>query len=123
MANRIYFKTRYRGIRFYYLLDSFLKVNPQYKAVDTGGVFGFTDSCSCDCLTLSNKIYFGSPPKEAYVLTYDYDTMYAEGAGVIDIVFVRKGDKWVCVKSSKFDGVEKARIKTRLDTAIIDKLR
>ena len=123
VANRIYFTTKYRGDKFNILLDSFLKVNTQYVFADTTNFFPYDDSCNCDCLPFSKIIYFDSLPREAYQITYDYDTMYAGGAGVIDIVFLSNDYKWVCTKSSKFDSTEKNRIKIRLDTAILEKLK
>lgn len=123
VANRIYFTTKYRGDKFDHLLDSFLKVNPKYIFDDTANLLGYNDTCSCYCLTLSRIIYFDSAPREAYQITYDADTMYAGGAGVIDIIFTPRNDKWLCMLSSSFDSAEKNRIETRLDTAIIKKLR
>lgn len=123
VANRIYFTTKYRGDKFNNLLDTFLKNNPQYVFSDTTNFFPYDNSCSCDCLPFTKIIYFNNSPKEAYQITYDYDTMYAGGAGIIDIVFLSKNDKWICKKSSSFDSTEKTRIENRLDTAIIKKLK
>jgi hypothetical protein len=122
MANRIYFTTKYRGDKFDSLLNDYFKANPQYNYPDSANPLLFTDSCDCNCLPLRKIIYFNSPPKEAYQITYDLDTMYAGGAGVIDIVFISKDNQWICIKSSKLDSLQKARVKTRLDTAIIEKL-
>ena len=123
VANRIYFTTKYRGDKFNTLLDSFLKRNPQYVYSDTSNFFGYDNNCSCDCLPFNKIIYFKDSPREAYQITYDHDTMYAGGAGIIDIVFLSKNDKWVCTKSSTFDSTEKSRIEQRLDTAILEKLK
>ena len=123
VANRIYFTTKHRGDKFNSLLDSFLKANPQFIYTDTSNLFPYNDSCNCDCLPFTRIVYFNSPPREAYQITYDYDTMYAGGAGVIDIVFSSKSNKWLCTKSSKFDSAEKNRIENRLDTAIIEKIK
>ncbi|HMG81548.1 MAG TPA: hypothetical protein VK559_00805 [Ferruginibacter sp.] len=121
--NRIYFTTKYRGEKFDTLLNKFLKTNPQYLLSDSmASNMRGSDSCNCDCLPLKKFIYFNDSPKEVYYLTYDLDTMYAEGSGVIDIVYAYKNGKWVCEKSSKFDSLEMIRVETRFDTAILKKI-
>jgi hypothetical protein len=121
--NRIYFTTKYRGDEFDTLLNKFLKTNPQYLLSDSmASNMPGSDSCDCDCLPLKKFIYFNDSPKEVYYVTYDLDTMYAAGAGVIDIVYAYKKDNWICEKSSKLDSTELARIETRFDTAILKKI-
>jgi hypothetical protein len=122
VANRVGFTTKYHGDKFDKLLDSFLKTNPQYVFVDSTRLLGHNDSCNCDCLPFTRTVYFNSPPREVYEITYDYDTMYAAGAGIVDIVFVYQNNKWICTKSSKFDSADRERIRNRLDTSILRKL-
>ena len=123
VANRISFTTKFRGDKFNSLLDTFLKRNPQYVYSDSSNFFGYDNTCTCDCLPLNKIIYFNDSPKEAYQITYDHDTMYAGGAGIIDIVFLSKNDKWVCTKSSTFDSIEKSRIEHRFDSTILEKIK
>jgi len=123
ISKRIYFKTRYRGDKFDTLLSNFLRTNSQYSlpnAINAQYIGGST--CNCDCLPLKQFVYFDTLPKEIYYLTYDYDTMYATGAGVIDIVFSFNNKEWSCLKTSKLDSTEKERIENRLDKEVLNKL-
>ena len=123
ISNRIYFTTKYRGDKFDTLLSAFLKSYPVYSLPDSiNPQFIGDNSCDCDCLPLKQYIYFAKPPKEIYYLTYDHDTMYATGSGVIDIVFSFNNNEWSCAKTSTLDSIAKARIEDRLDTAILQKL-
>jgi hypothetical protein len=124
ISRRIYFTTKYRGDKFDTLLHTFLKSNSQYILPDSIKPQYIGDSsCNCDCLPLTKYIYFGNAPQEIYYLTYDLDTMYAAGAGVIDIVFTLKDKKWSCTKTSKLDSAEKARIENRFDAEILNRLQ
>jgi hypothetical protein len=123
ISNRIYFTTKYRGDKFDTLLSKFLQKNSQYSLPDSIHPQLIGDSnCNCNCLPLQQFVYFDNLPNEIYYLTYDHDTMYAAGAGVIDIVFSFKNKEWACTKTSKLDSTEKARIENRLDTAVLNKL-
>lgn len=123
ISNRIYFKTKYRGDKFDTLLQIFLQTHPMYAVPDSVNPRFIGDSsCDCNCFSLERYVYFNNSPKEIYYLTYSTDTMYATGAGVIDIIYLFKNEEWSCLKTSRLNSTEKARIKNRLDTAILQKL-
>ena len=122
--NRIYFTTKFRGEKFNNLLDSFLNANPKYIFPDTTFIEANNDNDNSapESFTFTKSIYFNTPPIEAYKINYGIDTMYSDGAGILDIVYERNNNKWTYIKSSKLDSAEKNRIKNRLDTAILKKI-
>jgi predicted nucleotidyltransferase len=97
-------------------IDHFLIEFPEYVVPDTTNPSHLTKYYNSDGLIKSTNIYFENDPVEVYDVSFGFDVNY------IDNIYRLDSGEFVKYDATKFDDVEKNRIRIRLEQEVLDSI-